>query len=176
MEKIVQIPENVEISIENSIVAVKGPLGELKRTLKYPGISIKYDSKQRTIKISTESKRRKDISILGTFASHINNMIQGAQKEFVYEMKCVYAHFPMTIKVQGQEVLIQNFLGERQPRKVKIKEGVKIKVEGDSVFLSGCNKEVVSQSAAKLESACYKGNRDPRKFQDGIYPVGWKNE
>jgi len=174
MERAVEVPEGVDGTVEGVCVTIKGDLGEIKRCFNYPGVAISKSDK--TIKISGKSPKRRDIAVLGTIQSHLDNMISGVQKEFVFNMTCVYAHFPMSVKVQGSDIQIQNFLGERNPRKLKVSEGVKVVVNGDEITLSGINKELVAQAAGKLEKACYKGNRDPRKFQDGIYPVGWHHD
>jgi large subunit ribosomal protein L6 len=84
-------------------------------------------------------------------------------------MKGVYAHFPMTIKQEGNKVVIENFMGERHPRKVDIMDGVTVEVDGEDLTLRGADKDAVSQTAARIEQMCHKGNRDPRTFQDGVY-------
>ncbi|MEF8880359.1 MAG: 50S ribosomal protein L6 [Candidatus Nanohaloarchaea archaeon] len=96
-------------------------------------------------------------------------MIEGLENEHVYKMKGVYAHFPMTIKEQNNQVVIENFMGERNPRKVDIMQGVTVEVDGEDLTLRGADKDAVSQTAARVEQMCHKGSRDPRTFQDGIY-------
>ena len=53
--------------------------------------------------------------MVGTLASHINNMIVGVTNGFEYRMKVVYSHFPIQLKVASDELIINNFLGERSP-------------------------------------------------------------
>jgi large subunit ribosomal protein L6 len=92
-------------------------------------------------------------------------------------MKIVYAHFPMTVKVQGKTVTIDNFLGERSPRVAKIiGDDVKVQVKGDDVTITGINKEHVGQTMANIEQATKIKRRDPRIFQDGIYLVDKRQE
>jgi len=107
--------------------------------------------------------------MLGTIRSHITNMIKGVNEGFTYHMKIVYAHFPMTVKVAGNKVIIENFLGERYPRNAKIVGSSKVKVKGDQVTITGIDKEDVGQTMANLEQATKIKGRDPRVFQDGIY-------
>ncbi|MEM2537643.1 MAG: 50S ribosomal protein L6, partial [Candidatus Bathyarchaeia archaeon] len=100
---------------------------------------------------------------------HINNMITGVRKGFTYKLKIVFSHFPISVKVQGNTVLIENFTGERSPRKAKIIGNVKVKVQGDDVIVQGINLEEVSQTAANIEQATKIRRKDPRVFLDGIY-------
>ena len=115
--------------------------------------------------------------MVGTIRSHISNMIYGVKHGFTYKMKIVYAHFPMTVKVKGKLVTIDNFLGERHPRTAKIiGDDVKVSVKGDDVTITGINKENVGQTMANIEQATKIKGRDPRIFQDGIYLVDKKQE
>ncbi|MDY6777767.1 MAG: 50S ribosomal protein L6, partial [Candidatus Nanohaloarchaea archaeon] len=113
--------------------------------------------------------RRNDRAVFGTYVSHVQNMIEGVQEGYEYRLKTVYAHFPMSVKVEGDQVVIQNFIGERAPRRVDVMDNVDVEVNDDEVVVTGPSKERVSQTAARIEQACTKGSRDPRKFQDGVY-------
>ena len=65
--------------------------------------------------IRSELPGRREKAVVGTFAAHVRNMIQGVTAGFTYRMKIVYAHFPMKASVKGAEFVIENFLGERSP-------------------------------------------------------------
>ena len=107
--------------------------------------------------------------MVGTVCAHIRNMIKGVTKGFTYKLKIVYAHFPISVKVEGDKILIENFLGERAPRVAKIVGNTKVIVKKDDVILQGINIEEVGQTAANIEQATKIKNKDPRKFLDGIY-------
>ena len=77
----------------------------------------------------------------------------------------------MTVAVSGDEFTIQNFLGEKVPRKLKIKEGAEVKVEGEEISVEGVDKEIISQTAASIEQLTRISNRDRRIFQDGCYII-----
>ncbi|EQD53807.1 50S ribosomal protein L6P, partial [mine drainage metagenome] len=68
-----------------------------------------------------------------------------------------------------EELIIENFLGEKYPRTAPLRPGTKAAVVGDIVVLSGYDVEQVGQSAANIERATHIRNYDPRVFQDGIY-------
>jgi large subunit ribosomal protein L6 len=96
-------------------------------------------------------------------------MITGVEKGFLYKLKIVFSHFPISVKVQDKTVLIENFTGERRSRRAKIIGDVKVKVESEDVTVEGINLEDVSQTAANIEQATKVKNKDPRVFLDGIY-------
>jgi len=165
----VEIPEGVEVTIEGNLVKVKGPKGELEREFRYPGVRIfEEDGK---IVVFKEFPRRKDIAIARTFKAHIANMIKGVTEGFQYKLKVLYSHFPVTVKVQGDEVLIENFLGEKNPRRAKILPGVTVKVMGQEIIVESIDKEKAGQTAANIEQATRINKWDRRVFQDGIYIV-----
>lgn len=169
--KEVNIPEEVKVEINGNEVKVTGPKGELKR--KFDLIDgIKIEKVENKIKVSAESERRKIKAKVGTIAAHIRNMIKGVLQGFTYRLKVVYAHFPITVKVEGDKVLIQNFLGERVPRVAKIVGNTQVKVEKDEIIVSGIDIEEVGQTAANIEQACRIRGRDRKIFQDGIWIVG----
>ncbi|BAW30970.1 MAG TPA: 50S ribosomal protein L6 [Methanothermobacter sp.] len=164
----IPIPENVEVAIDHKII-VKGPKGEVSR--EFNQHNIKIDKEDENIILEVKFPRKRDKAMLGTIKAHINNMITGVTKGFTYKMKIVYAHFPMTVKVQEDKVIIENFLGERHPRKAKILGDTKVQVKGDEVHVTGIDKEDVGQTVANIEQATKIKRRDPRVFQDGIYLI-----
>ena len=87
-------------------------------------------------------------------------------------MKMVYSHFPIQLRVDGDRLVIGNFLGEKKDRTAWIQSGVDVSLNGDEVIVTGINKESVGQTAANIEQATRIKARDPRVFQDGIYVVG----
>lgn len=164
----IEIPNGVEITIEEKIVHVKGEKGSLSRILSHPRVNI--TAKNNIVEISCmDSPKRKEKALIGTFKAHINNMIKGVTEGFEYKMKTVFAHFPIKTSVEGDAFIIQNFLGERSPRKAIILEGVTVEAKGENVTVSGIDKEKVGQTAANIERATKVKKRDIRVFQDGVY-------
>ena len=156
-----------DLIIRNNEVSVKGPNGEDSRVFTYPNVSINKNDD--VVILETAFPKKKDKAMIGTTKAHINNMIKGVTDGFEYHMKIVFAHFPMTVKVNGDKVVIDNFLGEKHPRNAKIVGSAKVAVKGDEVTITGINKEHVGQTMANLEQATKIKGRDPRVFQDGIY-------
>ena len=163
----VQVPEDVEVSLEGKRFTVKGPRGTLVRDFSFAPISLKLDG--RTVWIRAEWPRKKEASLVGTLRSHVQNMITGVRKGFTYKVKIVFSHFPISVKLKDEAVLIENFTGERSPRKAKIIGDVQVKIQSEDVLVQGINLEDVSQTAANIEQATRVKRKDPRIFLDGLY-------
>jgi large subunit ribosomal protein L6 len=121
------------------------------------------------LRIWAEWPRKKEAALVGTIYSHIQNMITGVRKGFTCKLKIVFSHFPISVKIRDKTVLIENFTGERNPRKAKIVGDVQIKVQSEDIIIQGINLEDVSQTAANIEQATKVKRKDPRVFLDGIY-------
>lgn len=161
-------PSGVSVSLENKVLTVKGPKGTVSRDFsKIPvGISVK-DGR---VVLSSYRKKKVDRAILSTCRSHVENMFKGVTKGFTYRLKVVFAHFPITVKVQDGEVRLENFYGERSPRVAKVVgEGTQVKSEGDDIVVSGPSLEGVAQTAANIENATKVKKKDQRVFLDGVY-------
>ncbi|MFB6191031.1 MAG: 50S ribosomal protein L6 [Candidatus Nanohaloarchaea archaeon] len=169
MKETVDIPEGVEADYEDGVLKVEKDDREVEKKLEHAQVEVEVGDGE--VKFSTDSDRKEVKSIVGTFRSHLGNMLEGLEEDHVYRLKGVYAHFPMTIKQQGDEIHIENFMGERHPRIIDVMDNVEVSIDGDDLELRSPDKEAVSQTAARVEQACKKGNRDPRTFQDGVYIV-----
>jgi large subunit ribosomal protein L6 len=173
IKKEIKIPSEAEVTLEQNTIQVKGPKGSLSRVFSHPKIT--FTKKDNTLLIScVKSPHRQEKALVGTFVAHIRNMIWGVTEGFEYKMKTVYSHFPIKTSVEGNVFVIQNFLGERSPRKAKILEGVTVAVQGEMVTVSGINVECVGQTAANIERATKVKKRDVRVFQDGVYVITGK--
>ena len=166
-KEIVDIPEGVTVTIVDRNVTVKGQKVTLTRELPVSRISMILQGNQ--VVLTCDLPKKKENALLGTFRSHITNMILGVTNGFEYKMKIVYSHFPVKTSVKGNEFVIENFLGEKHPRKADILGDTKINVKGDEVVITGPNKEHVGQTAANIEQVTKIKRYDPRVFQDGIY-------
>ncbi|MDD2837091.1 MAG: 50S ribosomal protein L6 [Methanothrix sp.] len=165
----VEIPEGVAVTVDGSTVKVKGPKGEVSRQLCYPMIDItKEDSR---LIVNSRLDRKQHRAMVGTLAAHISNMIAGVSRGYEYKMKVVYSHFPIQLKEASNELIINNFLGERKSRSAKILPGAKVEIGKDEVTITGIDKEQVGQTMANIEQATRVHGFDIRIFQDGIYLV-----
>lgn len=165
----IEIPNDVQIEIVNNTIKVKGPKGSVERKLARPKIKISKENNKLilTTTIAKPSKREK--TIIGTFKSHIQNLIKGVTEGYVYKLKICSSHFPMNVSIEGNFVVIKNFIGEKIPRKAKILPNVNVKVEGDVIIVEGVDIENVAQTANRIEQTTAIKARDRRVFQDGCY-------
>ena len=160
----------VTVEVTNSTVLVKGSKGELQRNFLNPRITIEKDNDslklfcKKGIKFSQVDKM-----LMNTYRAHIKNLFIGVTKGYHATLKVCSGHFPMTVAVEHNIVVIKNFLGEKVPRRVPILAGVKVKVDGDVIAVEGLDKERVGQTAASIEQGTRITNRDRRIFQDGCF-------
>lgn len=164
----VLIPENVNIIKRDHIVIVTGRKGTISKDIhKLPAAITVTD---RTVTIEPEGKRKSDLAITNTAKSIIANMFKGVEKGYVYKLKIVFAHFPISVRVKGREIHVENFFGERSARISHIVgDTTKVSVMGDDVVVEGPSLEDVSQTAANIESSTKVKGKDQRVFLDGLY-------
>ena len=165
----IAVPDGVTASFENNVLTIKGEKGELTRTFIHPKIEMKVNGN--IVEINSKKVRKREKALIGTFVAHIKNMIKGVTEGFEYKMKTVFSHFPIKTSVEGNEFVVQNFLGERSSRKAKILDGVTIETKGEDVTVQGIDKEKVGQTVANIERATLVKKRDIRVFQDGVYRI-----
>lgn len=164
-----QIPEGIAIRMENSNVIVKGPKAELQRS--YPSKVVEIVLFDGKLEVKPRTKTAFARMIAGTYTSHIKNMITGVQAPFVYDLKIVFTHFPITVAVSGSELQVQNFLGEKKPRKITLPAGVKVSVQNDLVKVESADIELAGKTATLIETATRISGRDRRVYQDGVYII-----
>ena len=162
-----EIPADVSAEVDHLDLTVSGPNGEVTRRLWYPDVSVSVEDGH--VVIASETEDAKTTATMGTFESHVDNMFYGVTEGWSYQMEVFYAHFPMQVNVEGDEVVINNFLGEKAPRRTTIRGDTEVQVDGEEVTLSGPDKEAVGQTAADIEQLTRVTDKDTRVFQDGVY-------
>lgn len=163
----VEMPEGVTATLQGRTLAVRGKLGEAKKHFDKVNVNIAVEGNR--VLFTPFSAKRKDNVIINTVTSIVNNMVTGVTKGYTYKVKVVYAHFPITVKTKGKQVLVENFMGERSPRVSEIVGDSKVSIEGDDVIVKGVSLEDVGQTAANIEQATKIKRKDQRIFLDGLY-------
>ena len=169
MEKVIEIPKGVKVKLEGFAFEAQGPKGKVGKIFKNEYVTMEL--KDKNIRIYTKREKKTDIAVVGTWASIVNSAFIGVTKGFIYTMKIVYAHFPVKVTVKGNQVLLDNFLGEKSPRKITLGPETKVTVKGDLVTVEGSDLEATGNAAASIERMSKIKGFDPRVFQDGIYIV-----
>ncbi len=165
----IPIPLGVECDYKDQIFICKKGAIELKRKIKLPRISLFL--KDNKVILNSLKANKKDKKTISSHLHHLKNMFDGLDNKYIYKLESCNVHFPMTLKVESNKLVINNFLGEKIPRYAKILENVEVQIKGTSITISSHNKEAAGQTAANFEKATKVSNRDRRIFQDGIYIV-----
>ncbi len=170
----VEIPNDISISVDSKkIVTVKGKKGEISKDFGHARfIDVHLNDDKSKLLFHADFPRQKQIALVNTLKNIVINMIKGVQSEYIYKMKIVYSHFPITVEPpkKGQtKILIKNFIGERAPRVTHSVGDVKITANKEEVIVSGVDKESVGQTCGNIQLKCRIKEKDKRIFQDGIY-------
>jgi len=168
IEKI-EIPEGLEVDINNNEVVAKAGDKENRRKFSYYGIELRKENNNIIIEAKQASK--KEMKVANTIKAHINNMLLGVKEPFEYKLEITFVHFPMNVEYdkENNQIVIKNFLGEKKPRTAKVLPDVDVNINKNIITLTSFNKELAGQTAGNFEKATHIRNKDRRKFQDGIY-------
>jgi large subunit ribosomal protein L6 len=161
------IPEGVKITQNKDMLEFIGPLGKTFKSFR--SIPVKIEIVEGKILLKAMGFKKRDYSILHTARSIIRNICEGLVTGYTIKMKVVFAHFPITVKVDGKKILVENFQGERAPRITKIVGNTKVIPKGEDVILTGEVWTDITQTAANIAQKTKVKNKDHRVFLDGIY-------
>ncbi|MFQ5951283.1 MAG: 50S ribosomal protein L6 [Candidatus Geothermarchaeales archaeon] len=163
----VAIPERIGVEITDRSLVVEGALGTARKD--FAKVPVDFEIVGDKIVFVVNLKGKRGYALSNTIRSLISNLFTGVTKGYTYRMKVYYAHFPFTVQISGRTVLINNFAGEKAPRKARIVGDATVKAEEDEVVVAGTSKQDISQTAANIRQACQIRGKDPRVFLDGIY-------
>lgn len=141
----IPIPQNTEVRVEDNIVRVKGPLGELARPFR-DAVSVAILDGEVTVRPTKETLFSQ--ALWGTTASHIRNMIEGVNKPF--EKRLIIEGIGYRAEVSDNNFILN--IGFSHPVTVAIPEGIQVTVEKNTIIILGINKETVGQFAATVRS------------------------
>lgn len=142
-KKPILIPERVEIKIENQKVKIKGPKGELEREIRP---EIRVELKEGKIFVLPKIETKKTKAFWGLTRALLANAIEGVTAG--YEKKLQIEGLGFRASLEGDNLVLQ--VGFTHPVKLKTPEGIKFSVEKNIITVSGINKELVGQIAAKI--------------------------
>lgn len=165
----IELPEGVSASREGKMIQVKGPKGEVTKTLYNPLITMEV--KDNKIELRADRYGRREKTLIGTYRSHVRNMLKGVTEGHYYTLKICSGHFPMNVSFSNNVLTVKNFIGEKVPRTLNVSNKVNLKVEGDQITIESPDKDVAGQTAGSIEKLTKRVNFDKRIFQDGIYII-----
>jgi len=186
-KKPIEIPKDVEVKIEDDTVIVKGPKGELQKKIR-PEIRVEINPhtkrgqgtegakkdevsprygvgvKENEILVSPERETKKTNAFWGLTRTLVSNMVKGVTEG--YEKKLEIQGVGYKANLEGEDLILR--VGFSHPVKIDKVEGIEFSVEKSIVTVSGINKELVGQIAAKIRK-----NRPPEPYKGkGIRYVG----
>lgn len=144
-KKIIEIPNGVTVNIEDDLVKVKGPKGELE--YKIPR-ELKITLSENKIAVLPVSKSKRTPALWGTIRAVIANLISGVDKGF--EKKLEIEGVGFKAQPQGNDLALN--LGFSHQVIFKAPEGIKLEVLKNTITISGVSKELVGQTAANIRA------------------------
>jgi large subunit ribosomal protein L6 len=160
--KPVTVPKGVTLQVQGNTVAVKGPRGELRRTL-HPEMQVGFDKDQFTVARPSDEKRHK--ALHGLTRTLVQNMVDGVSKGFSKSLEIQGVGYKAEAKPYGVNLIV----GYSHPVKYEAPKGIKISVDNNTMLkIEGADKELVGQVAAELRAV-----RPPEPYKGkGIRYVG----
>jgi large subunit ribosomal protein L6 len=155
-KRAIALPKGVTVTVADGKVNVKGPKGNLTRPLT-PNVKIKTENNELFIKPTVEG--RDGARFQGLARSIINGMVNGAAAGYTKTLQLVGTGYRAELKGK----ILNLALGFSHPINFPIPEGITVTIPGDSkgtlVILTGADKEVMGQTAAKI-----RGFRPPEPY------------
>lgn len=139
----VQIPEGVDVKIENQKVVVKGPLGELTQIIR-PEVTVSKE--ENLVKFSIASID--SAKYWGLSRTLVNNMVIGVTKGYSRGLEIVGVGYRVEVK-NGYLIL---FVGHSHDIWYEIPKGINVDVKGMKITLTGTDKQAIGQAAAVIRS------------------------
>lgn len=145
-KKEIIVPKNIKTNIKNSKISISGKKGELTYSI---SDLIKVEQINNKIKLIKQDNTKKAQAIYGLSRSIINNMVIGVSQGFTKQL--IIQGVGYRAQMEGENLILN--VGYSHPVKIQAQNNIKIRVENSTnIIISGINKEIVGQIAAKIRS------------------------
>jgi large subunit ribosomal protein L6 len=141
--KILPLPKGVTVSQKTGTIGVKGPKGELSKSVP-AGISFKVESDK--VQVLRADDTRENRAKHGLMRAHLANMVKGVTDGWTRELEINGVGY--RAEVAGDTVTMA--LGFSHPVVFKLPKGVGAKVDKNRIVLSGADRDLLGQTAAKV--------------------------
>lgn len=141
----IPIPKDATVRLEGDTLVVKGPKGELRRTI-HPRVRVAVEDNKIMVSVSDDSKDSK--SCHGLFGVLIGNMVTGVTRGFQRVLDIVGVGYRAELK--GRTAVLN--IGYSHPVNFDLPEGIDAQIEKTRITLSGIDKELLGRTAAKMRS------------------------
>lgn len=150
----IEIPQGVQIDLNDDVVTVKGPKGTLTQVV-HPTINVTIEDN--VIKLTDKSNSAKNKNFHGLMRSLIQNMVTGVSKGFEKQLEMIGVGYRAAVK--GNEIDLQ--IGKSHPTLLPIPENVTVKVEKNTqIIIQGADLQKIGQFAADI-----RAQRPPEVYQ-----------
>jgi large subunit ribosomal protein L6 len=158
----IDIPKGVTVTVDGSAVSVKGPKGDLARTV-HPAMKVAVNEGQ--VAVSRPDDEPQSKALHGLTRTLVANMIEGVTAGFKKQLEIVGVGY----KAEQRPYGLQLALGFSHPVEYRAPKGIKLSApQPTSIIIEGANKEIVGQVAAELRQL-----RPPEPYKGkGIKYVG----
>ena len=146
----IAIPSGVSIKLEDNVITVKGPKGELKQAVN-PEIGIEITDTE--VKVTRPNDERQSRAQHGLYRALINNMITGVSTGFKKELEIVGVGYRATSKGQVLELALgySHAIYLKMPPEVTV-NAVTERNKNPLITLESCDKQLLGQICAKIRS------------------------
>ena len=142
----IHIPDNVDLSINENIISVKGSKGVLEFDIPQ---SISLEIKENIINVRYNEADQQSVALAGTTRSLINNMIIGVTNGFEKKLELIGVGY--RAKASGK--LLELTLGFSHPVKYQLPEEVEVETPSQTeIVLKSHNKQLLGQAAAEIRA------------------------
>ncbi len=162
----IEIPAGVTVKVENNVVTVKGPKGELAQAVN-PDLDIKIEGNILTVSRPSDSREHR--AQHGLYRALINNMVVGVSTGYRKEMELVGVGYRATSTGQVLELSLgfSHAIYIQLPKEVKV-EAKTERNKNPLIILESGDKQLLGQVCAKIRSL-----RKPEPYKGkGIKFVG----
>lgn len=139
------LPQGTEVTISDGVITVKGKGGELQKPL-HDAVEVKVENNE--VHVAPIGDSREALSMWGTIAAHIRNMVSGVNEPF--EKKLSVEGVGYKVALNGNSLDLQ--VGFSHPVKMEVPAGLTVEVEKNEITIKGINKELVGQFAADVRA------------------------
>jgi large subunit ribosomal protein L6 len=142
----IEIPSGVTVTVDGSVVRVKGPKGELETTIG-DGVDVSIDGSVVTVGRASETKAIR--SLHGTTRANVANMVAGVSEGFFRNLDIIGVGY--SAELAGKKLVLK--LGYSHPIEFTPPKGIEIEVpESTRIVVRGTDKQQVGQTAAEIRA------------------------
>lgn len=147
-KKPVLLPAGVDASVADRVVTVKGPKGALTVPLaEHVQAAVQADPRAVVVQVADEQNVA-DRALWGLFRQLLQNAVDGVQKPFEKALEFVGVGYKVALEGNGRTVMMDVGYSHRVP--FELPAGVDAKVDKQILTLSGIDKYLVGETAARI--------------------------